>query len=608
EAQLTELDKNFQHTNQDKQDRLERLRRKYQPLIKGIKDQVTEQGYLLERGNDQLQQATLALKELESKAATEKKILIESLDDNIVTATTNLANSSLALEAIDANLKKQVRAKEKELDKKIDTLHSNQRNAEMELEATRAELAKELQRSVAATQLRQQEELNGHGVDTNRLSELEDAITQTNKRLAAILQNRAVVIEYLKDKRELFDKADELKTKKQAGETQVDYEQKRFTQVVENAHAEIKVQEEKIRSVTEEILRLQSDLASYEDFSISDNYIRIEPEFKQVNELYANEKSCRHLIDKINEAVYAGLQKSEVLKENINRFAGNFSSANVFNFKISFTSNDDYVAFADDLNEFIHNSKIEEYEKRVNERFATIINTVGNQTSSLMSRAGEIQKVITQINNDFQTRNFVGAIRKIELKLDQSTNRVVQLLLEIKKFNDEYSYDLGGMNLFSSADQQSKNQKATDLLRNFGRAIAEYKIEVINLSDSFELKFRIEENDNDTGWVEKLANVGSEGTDVLVKAMINIMLLNVFKNDASRKFKDFRLHCMMDEIGKLHPNNVRGILQFANDRNIFLINGSPTENNALDYKHIYKLEKDSKRHTRIKRIISRTTV
>jgi hypothetical protein len=71
------------------------------------------------------------------------------------------------------------------------------------------------------------------------------------------------------------------------------------------------------------------------------------------------------------------------------------------------------------------------------------------------------------------------------------------------------------------------------------------------------LKFRIEENQNDTGWVEKLANVGSEGTDVLVKAMINIMLLNVFKEGASKRFKDFRLHCMMDEIGKLHPNNVK---------------------------------------------------
>jgi hypothetical protein len=35
------------------------------------------------------------------------------------------------------------------------------------------------------------------------------------------------------------------------------------------------------------------------------------------------------------------------------------------------------------------------------------------------------------------------------------------------------------------------------------------------------------------------SNVGSEGTDVLVKAMINILLLNVFKDNASKKFKDF---------------------------------------------------------------------
>ena len=105
------------------------------------------------------------------------------------------------------------------------------------------------------------------------------------------------------------------------------------------------------------------------------------------------------------------------------------------------------------------------------------------------------------------------------------------------------------------------------------------------------LRFRIIENNNDTGFVEKLSNVGSEGTDILVKAMINIMLLNVFKEGASRKFKDFKLHCMMDEIGKLHPNNVNGILKFANDRNIILINGSPTELNRDAYKHVYLLTK-----------------
>jgi hypothetical protein len=117
------------------------------------------------------------------------------------------------------------------------------------------------------------------------------------------------------------------------------------------------------------------------------------------------------------------------------------------------------------------------------------------------------------------------------------------------------------------------------------------------------------ENDNDSGWVEKLSNVGSEGTDVLVKAMINILLLNVFKESASKQFKDFKLHCMMDEIGRLHPNNVKGILRFANERNILLINGSPTSQNATDYKYTYKLAKeqsktDAKKYiTKINRLV-----
>jgi hypothetical protein len=64
---------------------------------------------------------------------------------------------------------------------------------------------------------------------------------------------------------------------------------------------------------------------------------------------------------------------------------------------------------------------------------------------------------------------------------------------------------------------------------------------------------------------------------------------------------------MMDEIGKLHPNNVRGILKFANDRNILLINSSPIENDALAFKHIYKLKKDDQSITRVNRILTQYT-
>ena len=99
--------------------------------------------------------------------------------------------------------------------------------------------------------------------------------------------------------------------------------------------------------------------------------------------------------------------------------------------------------------------------------------------------------------------------------------------------------------------------------------------------------------------------LGSDGTDILVKAMVNIMLIKCFQGKYSRKFGDFKVHCMMDEIGKLHPNNVKGILEFANCRNILLINSSPTTYNVEDYKYTYLLSKDAKSNTRVVSLLTR---
>jgi len=258
------------------------------------------------------------------------------------------------------------------------------------------------------------------------------------------------------------------------------------------------------------------------------------------------------------------------------------------------------------LKEFVEEDKIIEYQKRVQERFALIIRQIGRETNELIEKEGEISKIISEINTDFRTRNFVGAIKSMELKTIESKHKIFTLLVEIKKFNDENLFNLGAPDLFSTGEQANTNERAISLLIQLNKEMSASRDKQITLSDSFELQFKIVENDNDTGWVEKLTNVGSEGTDVLVKAMINIMLLNVFKEKATKKGSDdFRLHCMMDEIGKLHPNNVRGILKFANDRNIQLINSSPTSLNAMDYKYTYLLSKDAGNVTTIKRLVKK---
>ena len=100
--------------------------------------------------------------------------------------------------------------------------------------------------------------------------------------------------------------------------------------------------------------------------------------------------------------------------------------------------------------------------KRVNELFADIIKQVGKETTELLSKEGEIETVIRDINTDFIKRNFAGVIKSIELRVVGSENKIVHLLTEIKKFNDENINEIGVSNLFSTSEltREAKNRKA----------------------------------------------------------------------------------------------------------------------------------------------------
>ncbi|MES2774546.1 MAG: ATP-binding protein [Bacteroidota bacterium] len=604
EQQIASAQKQLGDLQTEQNDRLEKLRKKYQPQIKECKDGMIEQQYRQEQDGNLLLQTQLHKRDLEIKAKDEKQQAMLAVDEAIYALQELLVQAQQALQTAEDEINKQVKAREKDHDKKVAAI-------DLQLKAAAAEMQESLEKNRKLhaiekqnIQSRQQGELEGKGVDTRRTTAIEERMDTVQADLTYIEKMRDVVAEYKKDKRELMDKADEYKNRKVLLDQQYHNEIEKQRLQKQALQTEIAEVEELMQQVKQQLHQAEDDNKAFLQFQATEAYLSTEAAYKEIKEIYKTDKRCKLLIDDFNRSYYNAIKRLDDLKEAANNFLGNFSQQNIFNFTTSLSYKQEYQEFAEQLNEFVSNAKIEEFEKRINERFATIIHSLGKETGILMSKGGEIQSVINNINKDFDNKNFVGAIKKIELRLDESANKVVQLLLSIKKFNDEHSFDIGGMNLFSTVDQTSKNKKAVDLLKQLGKAIGESKKDSIALSDSFELKFRVEENQNDTGWVEKLSNVGSEGTDVLVKAMINIMLLNVFKEGASKRFKDFRLHCMMDEIGKLHPNNVKGILQFANDRNILLINGSPTETNALDYRHIYKLEKDANRYTKIKRIIT----
>ena len=181
--------------------------------------------------------------------------------------------------------------------------------------------------------------------------------------------------------------------------------------------------------------------------------------------------------------------------------------------------------FASNLCEFVENNKIAEYQSRISERYVNIIRRISKETGDLTRSKSLIHKTINDVNEDFVKRNFAGVIRSIELRPLQSNDKLMQLLMEIKNFNDENGSNMGEIDLFSQDSRENVNIKAVKYLNAFSKLLKDEPLRRnLVVSDTFNLQFRIMENDNDTGWVEKIANVGSDGTDILVKAMVNIML------------------------------------------------------------------------------------
>lgn len=583
---------------------LEKLRKRFQPKIKEQKEIIDTNKYQSDQNKIKLEEIGVRLTDWKTKATTEQKAELEIIDYAIAKLSEEKTNAEEQVQKVEGGIIKLIDAKKKEKEGKIkaEQLKLNETIGKIDslIQVEKTSIGEKK----AEIKVKQKKELDNKGADTKRIEEIDLRLSVIEPELIFIDNNRDTVAVYNNDKRELLDKEDEFKGKKNLLDKQLETELAKHKQQREKFIQDIGLHNAEIESIGKSLAGFGTDLTAFDTFTKTDVYQTVDAFIAGFTDENKTEFTCSIIIGELNTTDNTITKRYIELQEAINKFTGNFQENNLFSFKIKFTERTEYFEFAEMLKEFIDENKLSEYKTRVEERFAHIIRRIGIETSDLISKEGEISQVIREINNDFVSRKFVQAIKSMELRTKESANSIFRLLVEVKKFNDENPYNIGKADLFNSTEQINQNEKAISLLKQLIKEMATSKEKEINLSDSFELEFRIVENDNDSGWVEKLTNVGSEGTDVLVKAMINIMLLNVFKERAAKKHKDdFRLHCMMDEIGKLHPTNVKGILKFANDRNILLINSSPTSYNATDYRYTYLLAKDAKNITSVKRLV-----
>lgn len=527
------------------------------------------------------------LEQLQKKQGEVRKE-IERLDKQMEVLTTQ---RDKALQELRTSFDKQKKELLAASDRQKASIHADLKKKEHDTTLRKGEL-----------QAQMDAELKGLGVDVDQLADIRRQLQQLVDELKFIDKHRAEYISWQNDIRDYFEHEKQKKEERKQVRQKIDDLQDKFQKRKQQYDEKISSLSTTLRSLQEEQKNLNEAIEKARAFMGNPS---CPPNLSAAGEI-ETVKPLADILEELRDQITSQQRKFEDFKQAVIRFKGNFSPQNTFYFRTEFNSDNDYTEFAAELNEFISNNKIEQYRVRTSRQYATIIKRIAKDVSDLNQHKFSIERTILDINRDFRENNFVGVIKEIELRAVESNDRLMQQLLNIKLFDDDHGFDIGQLNLFTDEDNLNRtNEQAVKLLMTLIEMMdAEQKRERITLADSFKLEFKVKENDNDTNWVEKLSNVGSDGTDILVKAMVNIMLINVFKRKISRKFGDFKLHCMMDEIGKLHPNNVEGILKFANVRNINLINSSPTTYNAQAYKYTYSLSKDKKSNTVVKTLLT----
>ncbi|MGM9792142.1 MAG: ATP-binding protein [Candidatus Cryptobacteroides sp.] len=573
------------------------------PKMKGLRQKRSETDLTLRAVPSRLKVETVKLQELEDRQEKMRASRKAELDERKM----QLAARQLELDSARKLSKQNLEKKQKELERDREQRF---KALDIERDASLKNITDKLAQKRSAMDIklgelkaRRDEELKGAGVDILALNECEQEMKQCREQLAFIDNNRSLCIAYLLDKKELFDREEEFKQQHKELETKKGALLKKYEKHLSQLTEKLNSEKTAGAQIAEEIEQCRKGFEKLEQFRASELFPA---------ELQNTKESCTMqpalvLLEEIHNSITQRIGLRDKFKKAVNVFKADFGQGNIFNFKTVLNTDKEYMDYAADLEEFVAQDKIDDYRGRTSDRYLEILQRLSREMGELSGYSSEVEKIIREINYDFKEKNFVGAIRSIEIRSSNTGDKMVQLLQKIKEFTDENEFQMGEANIFSEeSGRYNVNREAVRYLEDFMNALnASPSRQSLLLSDTFQLQFRVIENDNDTGWVEKIANVGSDGTDILVKAMVNIMLINVFKEKVSRKFGEFRIHCMMDEIGKLHPNNIKGILNFANSRNILLINSSPTTYNVSDYRYTYLLSKDAAAKTLVQPLITR---
>ena len=438
-------------------------------------------------------------------------------------------------------------------------------------------------------------ELADNHIDSKRVAALEGEIRDLSSK-KDILENEDNIVMYRKwnefldeyTKKEYWQ--NQLATAKEKKQSFID-EYNRITKewgdMVEKLDTEINSEKGRLTSIKKEL----KDTLEYIANPVVPSHL-LSSEQEETEELASN------IINIITNNVTWRIQDLVTLKDCIQDFVHPFHMDNVYGIKKVFNIGDDnltdYCDFAEWLKGFIANETWKQNEEVSYTQFNDIIKEAGHECQEAEILLEKVEKIKDKINGDLKNLNF-SKIDYIQFQIRDSGNAVYKTIKKMSRFY-ESNVDViekEKMGIFSQAvteeDVKALRPKAMELIKQLSTELNKDSSSEISFKDTFEMDVRGSENGNPIPWTMSFMNFGSKGTSFVARTLINFVLIDVFKKNLESP-QDFIIHCVMDEVGTLDAGNKKGVRDFANSKNIYLVQAVPEALNGSDYTYVYFIQ------------------
>ena len=313
-----------------------------------------------------------------------------------------------------------------------------------------------------------------------------------------------------------------------------------------------------------------------------------------------NNYDCEDLVRSLSSTVTKFSTWSDNLRTSVTSINDSLKGHDTFGFSGNLFTLDDCITYAEKVRDFRESGDIDRTIRANSHSFLDALVSAKDDFSDVESNFKETYKSINSINRDLAGKGFCNVIRNIELTLATADEGLVEILRRAKEFCEEHhdEINLGELSLWNA--DKNVNGQYTDIVNSLLKELEKTKYldaNEIYLHDLYTLKVRADENNNKGDWRQTLHEIGSNGTGIIVRALIYISFIN-----AIRKNRDnvTPMHFIIDETGTLADQNLEGLVQYANDKNFIVLSASPQcLMNSLDYKFVHLIKKDEEGKTMI---------